>query len=150
VRDRDRLRKEHLERLGWRVHRLWSTAWFTDSAGELAKLRAAFDSAVGAAPPPVPESPADSDSGTGAGPTARPGPASQASPPPEAPPRSQVPPGTEEEPRPRPGPAADVVRVIPLGRGERPRLRASAAKALPAADETSPGALPPSPEPGAR
>ena len=52
VRDRDRLRKEHLERLGWRVHRLWSTAWFTDPAGELAKLHAAFDSAVGAAPPP--------------------------------------------------------------------------------------------------
>ncbi len=30
VRDRDRLRKEHLERLGWRVHRLWSTTWFAD------------------------------------------------------------------------------------------------------------------------
>ena len=54
VRDRDRLRKEHLERLGWHVHRLWSTAWFTDPAGELAKLRAAFDSAVSAAPPPPP------------------------------------------------------------------------------------------------
>ena len=27
VRDRDRLRKEHLERLGWRFHRLWSTNW---------------------------------------------------------------------------------------------------------------------------
>jgi very-short-patch-repair endonuclease len=53
VRDRDRLRKEHLERLGWRVHRLWSTAWFTDPAGELAKLRTAFDSAVGAAPTPA-------------------------------------------------------------------------------------------------
>ena len=52
VRDRDRLRKEHLERLGWRVHRLWSTAWFTDPEGELAKLRKAFDSAVRAAPPP--------------------------------------------------------------------------------------------------
>ena len=33
VRDRDRLRKEHLERLGWHVHRLWSTAWFTDPGG---------------------------------------------------------------------------------------------------------------------
>jgi very-short-patch-repair endonuclease len=41
VRDRDRLRKEHLERLGWRVHRLWSTSWFTDPDAELAKLRAA-------------------------------------------------------------------------------------------------------------
>ena len=57
VRDRDRLRKEHLERLGWHVHRLWSTAWFTDPAGELAKLRAAFDSAVRAAPPAPPRSP---------------------------------------------------------------------------------------------
>jgi very-short-patch-repair endonuclease len=55
VRDRDRLRKEHLERLGWHVHRLWSTAWFADPAGELAKLRAAFDSAVSAAPPPPPD-----------------------------------------------------------------------------------------------
>jgi very-short-patch-repair endonuclease len=55
VRDRDRLRKEHLERLGWHVHRLWSTAWFADPAGELARLRAAFDSAVSAAPPPPPD-----------------------------------------------------------------------------------------------
>jgi very-short-patch-repair endonuclease len=57
VRDRDRLRKEHLERLGWRVHRLWSTAWFTDPVGELDKLRVAFDSAVSATPkpPPVPD-----------------------------------------------------------------------------------------------
>jgi very-short-patch-repair endonuclease len=39
VRDRDRLRKEHLERLGWHVHRLWSTAWFTDPGGELAPPR---------------------------------------------------------------------------------------------------------------
>ena len=58
VRDRDRLRKEHLERLGWHVHRLWSTAWFTDPGGELAKLRAAFDTAVRAAPPaPAPSGP---------------------------------------------------------------------------------------------
>ena len=58
VRDRDRLRKEHLERLGWRVHRLWSTSWFTDPDAELAKLRAAYREAVQAnppAPPPPPE-----------------------------------------------------------------------------------------------
>ncbi len=57
VRDRDRLRKEHLERLGWRVHRLWSTSWFTDPDAELAKLRAAYAEAVRAnprAPPPPP------------------------------------------------------------------------------------------------
>jgi very-short-patch-repair endonuclease len=54
VRDRDRLRKEHLERLGWRVHRLWSTSWFTDPDTELAKLRAAYADAVRANPPAPP------------------------------------------------------------------------------------------------
>jgi very-short-patch-repair endonuclease len=58
VRDRDRLRKEHLERLGWRVHRLWSTSWFTDPETELVKLRAAYDSAVEANPPPPAPDPA--------------------------------------------------------------------------------------------
>ena len=28
ARDRDRLRQDHLERLGWRFHRIWSTDWF--------------------------------------------------------------------------------------------------------------------------
>jgi very-short-patch-repair endonuclease len=28
ARDRDRLRQENLERLGWRLHRIWSTDWF--------------------------------------------------------------------------------------------------------------------------
>jgi very-short-patch-repair endonuclease len=58
VRDRDRLRKEHLERLGWRVHRLWSTSWFTDPDAELAKLRAAYAEAVRANPPAPPPRPA--------------------------------------------------------------------------------------------
>ncbi|HEX8009152.1 MAG TPA: AAA domain-containing protein, partial [Trebonia sp.] len=58
VRDRDRLRKEHLERLGWRVHRLWSTSWFTDPEGELAKLRASYTEAVRDNPVAPPE-PAD-------------------------------------------------------------------------------------------
>lgn len=30
ARDRDRLRQEQLERLGWRFHRIWSTDWFRD------------------------------------------------------------------------------------------------------------------------
>jgi very-short-patch-repair endonuclease len=55
VRDRDRLRKEHLERLGWRFHRLWSTNWFHDPDAEVAKLREAYDQAVASAPPPDPE-----------------------------------------------------------------------------------------------
>jgi len=50
VRDRDRLRKEHLERLGWNVHRLWSTNWFHDPDAEVAKLREAYDRAVASAP----------------------------------------------------------------------------------------------------
>src|SRR5205823_1155967 len=54
VRDRDRLRKEHLERLGWRFHRLWSTNWFHDPDAEVAKLRQVYDHAVASAPPPSP------------------------------------------------------------------------------------------------
>ena len=55
-----RLRKEHLERLGWRVHRLWSTSWFSDPEAELVKLQAAYTEAVRAnppAPPPPPDDP---------------------------------------------------------------------------------------------
>jgi very-short-patch-repair endonuclease len=55
VRDRDRLRKEHLERLGWRFHRLWSTNWFHDPDTEVTKLREAYDQAVAALPEPEPE-----------------------------------------------------------------------------------------------
>jgi hypothetical protein len=50
VRDRDRLRKEHLGRLGWRFHRLWSTNWFRDPDAEVARLRQAYDQAVAASP----------------------------------------------------------------------------------------------------
>lgn len=41
ARDRDRLRQEHLERLGWRFHRIWSTEWFRSREAEV-------DRAVGA------------------------------------------------------------------------------------------------------
>lgn len=34
ARDRDRLRQEHLERLGWRFHRLWASEWFHDPEGQ--------------------------------------------------------------------------------------------------------------------
>ena len=142
VRDRDRLRKEHLERLGWRVHRLWSTAWFTDPAGELAKLRSAFDSAVGAAPPPPPVPDGPDESGATTGPAGLPEPA------PEATARPEAPPEVEEEDRPRAAYEARVVRVIPMGPGERSRLSMSAARALPAPDRTGPVALPPGSDPG--
>ncbi|GBD43541.1 RecBCD enzyme subunit RecD [bacterium HR40] len=38
ARDRDRLRQEILERLGWNVIRIWSTDWFSDPEGELERV----------------------------------------------------------------------------------------------------------------
>jgi very-short-patch-repair endonuclease len=35
ARDRDRLRQTILERLGWRIHRIWSTDWFRNPRGEI-------------------------------------------------------------------------------------------------------------------
>ena len=46
VRDRDRLRGEHLRRLGWSFHRIWSTSWFQDPEAEVTKLRDAYQAAV--------------------------------------------------------------------------------------------------------
>lgn len=49
ARDRDRLRQQHLEALGWRFHRIWSTDWFRDREAEIERFRKAFDAAVVAA-----------------------------------------------------------------------------------------------------
>ena len=38
ARDRDRLRQEILENLGWEIRRLWSTDWFRNPQGELERL----------------------------------------------------------------------------------------------------------------
>ena len=38
ARDRDRLRQEILENLGWNIIRIWSTDWFRDPAGEIARV----------------------------------------------------------------------------------------------------------------
>ena len=38
AKDRDRLRQEVLEGLGWDLYRIWSTDWFNDSRGETKKL----------------------------------------------------------------------------------------------------------------
>lgn len=35
ARDRDRLRQEILERLGWRIRRIWSTDWFKNPKGQI-------------------------------------------------------------------------------------------------------------------
>ncbi len=41
-RERDRLRQEVLEGLGWCFHRIWSTDWFTDPRREIERLRFAI------------------------------------------------------------------------------------------------------------
>lgn len=38
ARDRDRLRQTILERLGWRIRRIWSTDWFKNPQGELGPI----------------------------------------------------------------------------------------------------------------
>lgn len=38
VRERDRLRQEILERLGWKIYRIWSTDWFRNPGLEMSKL----------------------------------------------------------------------------------------------------------------
>jgi very-short-patch-repair endonuclease len=46
ARDRDRLRQELLERLGWTIHRIWGTAWYRDRSRAEDQLRAAIESAL--------------------------------------------------------------------------------------------------------
>jgi very-short-patch-repair endonuclease len=46
ARDRDRLRQEHLERLGWQFHRVWASAWFSDPERELQRVIDAWHGAV--------------------------------------------------------------------------------------------------------
>jgi very-short-patch-repair endonuclease len=38
ARDRDRLRQQVLEQLGWRIYRIWSTDWFADPLAETSKM----------------------------------------------------------------------------------------------------------------
>ena len=63
ARDRDRLRQQVLENLGWKIHRIWSTDWFRNPERELARVEAAIRSAAsdtggspsaGKRPEPVP------------------------------------------------------------------------------------------------
>jgi very-short-patch-repair endonuclease len=46
TRDRDRLRQQHLEALGWSFHRIWSTDWFTRPEEEIRRAVAAYKAAV--------------------------------------------------------------------------------------------------------
>lgn len=46
ARDRDRLRQQQLERLGWTFHRIWSTDWFLRRDEEIERTIKAFHRAV--------------------------------------------------------------------------------------------------------
>jgi very-short-patch-repair endonuclease len=43
ARDRDRLRQQVLEGRGWEIHRVWSTDWFKDRAGQIDRLLALIE-----------------------------------------------------------------------------------------------------------
>ena len=45
ARDRDRIRQNHLEDLGWRIHRIWSTDWFRFPDRELKKAAKTIEAA---------------------------------------------------------------------------------------------------------
>jgi very-short-patch-repair endonuclease len=46
ARDRDRIRQQILERLGWRIHRIWSPDWVTRNSYEASRLKGAIDAAL--------------------------------------------------------------------------------------------------------
>lgn len=46
ARDRDRLRQQQLEALGWRFHRIWSTDWFLRREDEIERAMRAYQRAV--------------------------------------------------------------------------------------------------------
>ncbi|GIE74246.1 hypothetical protein Aph02nite_01960 [Actinoplanes philippinensis] len=51
ARDRDRLREQVLESLGWKLHRVWGTAWYLDREHEERRLRTAIEAALAEFPP---------------------------------------------------------------------------------------------------
>lgn len=59
ARERDRLRQDVLEGLGWRFHRIWSTDWFHRRTAEIERLRIALQAAA------LAEGPAFSGANTG-------------------------------------------------------------------------------------
>ena len=91
ARDRDRLRQQVLEGLGWRFHRIWSTAWFKNRDEEVDRAVQAWEEAVRRADdgddpdPPDPSYQPDSSPPSAAL-------ASPSDPPPRGP-RPNVPPG---------------------------------------------------------
>ncbi|MCY3551621.1 MAG: DUF3320 domain-containing protein [Candidatus Poribacteria bacterium] len=57
ARDRDRLRQQQLERLGWKLHRIWSTDWYRNRAETRRRLLEAVERAKAEklSPVPIPE-----------------------------------------------------------------------------------------------
>ena len=56
ARDRDRLRQEVLEKLGWQLHRVWAPEWFHRRHQEVERLREVLEAAPRiAVPAPVVE-----------------------------------------------------------------------------------------------
>ncbi|MET0270624.1 MAG: DUF3320 domain-containing protein [Sphingomonas sp.] len=53
ARERDRLRQDVLEHLGWRFHRIWSTDWFYDRRRQVERLRVALEALRDQADPSV-------------------------------------------------------------------------------------------------
>ncbi|WP_430790064.1 DUF3320 domain-containing protein [Actinoplanes sp. G11-F43] len=51
ARDRDRLREQVLQDLGWKLHRIWGTAWYVDREHEEQRLRSAIEAALAEFPP---------------------------------------------------------------------------------------------------
>src|SRR6266849_9037677 len=43
ARDRDRIRQQILEKLGWKIHRIWSPDWVTRRGTEVLRLKAAIE-----------------------------------------------------------------------------------------------------------
>ncbi len=48
ARDRDRIRQQVLERLGWKIHRIWSPDWVTRRETEVRGLKTAIEAAQNA------------------------------------------------------------------------------------------------------
>jgi very-short-patch-repair endonuclease len=111
VRDRDRLRGEHLQRLGWRYHRLWSTSWFQNPDAEVAKVRQAYLQAVSATEPTLAgqmaDGPGRADQGAADGSVAEQGAAGQ-------PPPGDRLPARPDRPQALPGTPADQRRKEPV------------------------------------
>lgn len=54
ARDRDRLRQEVLESLGWQIVRIWSTDWMKDPEGQIRRVLEAYDRRLNSQSEPVP------------------------------------------------------------------------------------------------